>query len=88
MALTWSLCFNTTFIKLIYKNGIHPYMVEPAAIGASREDVPHSDRQEALVHTYYITKSELYARLYTHPRREEIVKRVSASVHEGMGERA
>lgn len=84
MALTWSLCFNTTFIKLIYKNGIHPYMVEPAAIGVLREDVPHSDRQEALVHTYYITKSELYARLYTHPRREEIVKRVSASVHEGM----
>ena len=83
-ALTWALCFNSTFIKLIYKNGIHPYMVEPAAIGVLREDVPHSDRQEALVHTYYITKSELYARLYTHPRREEIVKRVSASVHEGM----
>jgi hypothetical protein len=84
MALTWALCFNTTFIKLIYKNGIHPYMVEAASIGVLREDVPHSDRQEALVHTYYITKSELYARLYTHPRREQIVKRVSTSVHEGM----
>ena len=83
-ALTWALCFNSSFIKLIYKNGIHPYMVEPAAIGVLREDVPHSDRQEALVHTYYITRSELYARLYTHPRREQIVKRVSASVHEGM----
>jgi len=23
MALTWSLCFNSTFIKLIYNNGIH-----------------------------------------------------------------
>lgn len=83
-ALTWALCFNSTFIKLIYKNGIHPYMVEPSSIGVLREDTPHSDRQEALVHSYYITKSELYARLYSHPRREQIVQRVSASVHEGM----
>jgi len=84
MALTWSLCFNSTFIKLIYNNGIHPYMVEPGAIGVLREDVPYSDRQEALVHTYYITKSELYARLYSHPKREEIVKRVGSQVHESM----
>jgi len=64
------------------KNGIHPYMVEPQCIGVLREDSPYTDRQEALVQTYYITKSELYDRLYKHPRREAIIKQLSASQHE------
>jgi len=76
-ALTWSLVYNSTFIKLVYKNGIHPYMIEPSAIGVLREDTPYTDRQEALVQTYYITKSELYARLYSHPKRDSIVSRVT-----------
>ena len=80
-ALTWSLVFNSTFIKLVYNNGIHPYMVEPASIGVLIEDTPYTDRQEALVQTYYITKSELYNRLYSHPKRESIVKRITTSVH-------
>lgn len=80
-ALTWALVFNSTFIKLVYNNGIHPYMVEPASIGVLREDTPYTDRQEALVQTYYITKSELYARLYSHPKRDSIVKRITTSVH-------
>lgn len=80
-ALTWALCFNSTFIKLVYNNGIHPYMVEPASIGVLREDTPHTDRQEAIVQTYYITKSELYNRLYSHPKRESIVKRITTSIH-------
>ena len=65
--------------ELIYNKGIHPYMVEPSSVGVLREDVSYADRQEALVHTYYITKSELYARLYSHPQREKIVDRVNAS---------
>ena len=80
-ALTWALVFNTTFIKLVMNKGIHPYMVEPSSIGVLREDTPHTDRQEAIVQTYYITKSELYNRLYRHPKREEIVKRITTSMH-------
>lgn len=81
-AVTWSLAYNSTFIKLITNNGIHPYMVEPACIGVLREDIPHTDRQEAICQTYYITISELYSRLYSHPKRESIVKRVQASQHD------
>ena len=76
-ALTWALVYNTTFVKLVYNNGIHPYMIEPSAIGVLREDTPYTDRQEAIVQTYYITKSELYSRLYSHPKRESIVSRLS-----------
>ena len=81
-AVTWALDYNTTFVKLVINNGIHPYMVEPGSMGVLREDIPYSDRQEAIVQSYYITKSELYDRLYSHPKREEIVKRVSSTQHE------
>ncbi|UOF82375.1 UNVERIFIED_CONTAM: portal protein [Bacteriophage sp.] len=78
-ALTWALTYCSTFIKLIYNNGIHPYMVEPASIGVLREDTPYLDRQEALTQTYYVTKSELMARLYSHPKRTQILDRITAS---------
>ena len=81
-AVTWSLCYNTTFVKIVMNNGIHPYMVEPGSMGVLREDIPYSDRQEAIVQTYYITKSELFDRLYSHPQREQIVKRVTSTQHE------
>jgi len=77
-ALTWALVYNTTFIKLVYNKGIHPYMIEPSSIGVLREDTPYTDRQEAITQTYYITKSELYARLYSHPKREQIVSRITS----------
>ena len=78
-ALIWALCFNTTFVKLVYQNGIQPYMIEPGTMGVLREDTPYTDRQQAIVQTYYITKTELYNRLYSHPRRDEIVKRVTTA---------
>ena len=81
-ALNWALVYNTTYIKLIFNDGIHPYMIEPSAIGVLREDSPYTGRQEAIVQTYYITKSELYARLYSHPKRAKIVDRVSAGYNE------
>ena len=79
-ALTWSLVYNTTFVKLVYGGGIHPYMIEPGAVGVLREDTPYVDRQEAICQRYYITKSELFARLYSHPKREQIVKRVTTNI--------
>lgn len=78
--LTWSLVYNTAFIKLVYNQGIHPYMIEPGAVGVLREDTPYVDRQEAICQRYYVTKSELYARLYSHPKREQIVKRVTSNI--------
>lgn len=81
-AVTWALAYNTTFIKLTVRNGIHPHMVEPSCIGVLREDIPQTDKQEAICHSYYITKSELYSQLYSHPHRESIVKRIQAQQHD------
>lgn len=78
-ALNWSFCYNTTFVKPVWRNGIHPYMVEPAAMGVLREDTPYTDRQEAMVQTYYMTRSELLSRLWSHPKRDELVARITFS---------
>lgn len=78
-ALNWSFCFNSTFVKPVWRNGIHPYMVEPSAMGVLREDTPYTDRQEAMLQRYYMTKSELFSRLWSHPKRDELVRRISFS---------
>ena len=77
--LNWALCYNSTFLKLVWRNGIHPYMIEPSTFGVLREDTPYTDRQEAMVQVYYMTKSELYSRLYSHPRRDEIIARIATA---------
>jgi len=83
LATTWALCFNSGFIKLVMKGKTpYPHYVEPACIGVLREDIPGLDNQEAFIHTYYVTKSELYSQLFNHPRREEIVSRVASMQHE------
>ena len=81
-ALTWAMVYNSAFIKLVVSNGaIHPYFIDPSSFGVLREDIPYLDRQEAFVQSYYITKSDLFARLYKHPKRESIVERVTTSQH-------
>jgi len=81
-ATTWALVYGTTYVKLIMNNGIHPYMVEPGCVGVLREDITYTDRQEALIQKYYITKSELYTRLYSHPNRDKIIQRMNSMPHE------
>ena len=77
-AINWSLVYNSTFVKVVVgkAGSIHPYVIEPSTIGVLREDRPYTDRQEAIVHKYYMTKSELYTRLYSHPQRDSILRRV------------
>jgi len=81
-ATTWALVYGTTYVKVIMQNGIHPYMVEPGTMGVLREDITYTDRQEAIIQKYYITKSELYARLYKHPNREKILSKLNSMPHE------
>lgn len=81
-ALTWALCYNTTFVKLAWRNSVHPFFVEPNCMGVLREDIPYTDRQEAITQKYYITKSELMNRLYSHPNRDDIVDKINIMRHQ------
>jgi hypothetical protein len=81
MAILWALIYDSTLVKHIRrKNGrIDPFVVDPACFGVYREDVPMLDRQEAFVHTYYMTKTDLAKRISLHPRRDEILKAAGGS---------
>jgi hypothetical protein len=76
MAILWSMVYDTTLVKHIRRrNGrVDPYVIDPACFGVYRDDVPMLDRQEAFVHVYYMTKSDLAKRISLHPKREEILK--------------
>lgn len=75
MGILWALVYDSTLIKHIRRNGqVYPFMVDPACFGVYREDVPMLDRQEAFVHVYYMTKTDLAKRIALHPRKHEILK--------------
>lgn len=80
MGILWALVYDSTFVKHIRRGGqVYPFMVDPGCMGVYREDVPMLDRQEAFVHVYYMTKTDLEKRLVLHPRREEILRNVTSS---------
>ena len=81
--VTWALVYNTMIMKLIPgKDDLDPFLVEPQCFGVLREDIPFIDRQEAVVQTYYITKSELNRKLANHPHRADILAHLSPSKKE------
>jgi hypothetical protein len=79
-AVKWGLVYNTMVVKLVVRApDISPALIAPHNFGVLREDLPTLDRQEACCVRYVITKSELETQLQGHPRRDEIMGRVSAS---------
>lgn len=79
-ATTWSLVYGSMFKKVLWgPTGLGTYPLEPHGFGVYREDVDQSDRQEALVMTFHITKAELKRMLFAHPNREEILQAVSGA---------
>ena len=79
-AVNWSLVYNTMLIKLIQRGReTTPYLVDPSSFGVLREDQCQLDKQEAFVHTYYTTKSQLERDLNGHPNLKDIMNRVSVS---------
>lgn len=80
MALQWAHVYASTFVKLIPDHGtVRPGIVDPHNFGVYREDVPTLDAQEAVSHTYYITRSQLQAQLKDHPRKSDIMATVVAA---------
>lgn len=81
MGVTWSMVFGCVLLKGLWKRGIfRSYLVEPHQFGVLREDVTEISDQEAFVHCYSTTKTNLASDLENHPRRDEIM----ALVHKGM----
>lgn len=56
--------------------GIDPYLINPEAFAVYREDISELDKQEAFVHTTYITPGQVRALLNNHPERDVLYDRI------------
>ena len=78
-AVTWSLVYGCQLKKVIWTNhGLETYPLEPHTFGVLREDTDRIAHQEALVMSFWMTRSELNRQLYNHPSKDKILARVSA----------
>lgn len=81
-ALTWAFVYSSMFVKPIWRrNSIQPFLIDPHNFGVLREDVPQLSRQEAFIHSYMKTQTDLESELVMadHPRKGEILKSVVPS---------
>jgi hypothetical protein len=92
-AITWALVNNSTIVKLIPKVNketklleITPFQVHAASFGVYREDISFTDRQEAMVHTYYTTRSQLEIDIADHPHRVVILNSVETTSSKELDE--
>jgi len=75
--VNWGLVKGCALMKVLWgHDGLEPWLVHPEFFGVLREDVADLDRQEAFVHTTYVTETELRRQLTDHPQLEAIMKEI------------
>lgn len=71
-----SLIKGASLVKHLWgREGLEPWLVEPEFFAVYREDIDSLDRQEAFMHTMFITRGQLSAMLEEHPDRDAILRR-------------
>jgi hypothetical protein len=91
-ALELSMVYASTICKWVVKDShLQPHVIEPHCFGVYREDINGLDRQEALCHVYYITRSQLEQELEAHPSGASILAKIQdkpkQNDNDGMPER-
>lgn len=72
--VVWALVKGATLVKTLWGyDGLEPWLVHPEFFGVLREDIADLDRQEAFVHSTYMTRGALERTLVEHPQRSEIM---------------
>lgn len=83
LAGKWSLVFGSMLLKGLWRRNVfRSYIVEPHNFGVLREDIPDLEDQEAFVHCYTTTRTQLASDLEGNTRKEEIMGRVGKGVGE------
>lgn len=59
--------------------GLEPWVIPQSFFGVLREDIEELDRQEAFVHSYYVTKAVFRRMLHQNPDRDEIMRLAQGS---------
>lgn len=86
LGVKWSLVFGAMLFKEIWDAGhkaSRTYLVEPHQFGVLREDIPNIEDQEAFVHCYTNTKTQLETDLEDNPRKASIMEAVEKGAASG-----
>ena len=79
-----ALIKGSVMLKIIWgHDGLEGWIVHPEMFGVLREDINDLDRQEAFVHTTYLTKSQFRRTIEDHPDRDELLSRVDKEAKPG-----
>ncbi len=77
-AVLWALVKGKTFIKMSWnRDGFEPLLVQPEFMGVLEENVETLDRQEAFVHTTYVTPTRFQDMVEHLPNRSELLRKVA-----------
>lgn len=57
-------------------NGFDPCIIHPESFGVLREDISSLDKQEAFVHSTFLTPGQMYRQLTGNPKQDEIMEKV------------
>lgn len=71
----WGLVKGATILKTVWGfNGLEPWLIQPEFFAVLRDDIADLDRQEAFVHTTYMTPSSFKRTIVEHPERKAILE--------------
>jgi hypothetical protein len=85
-ATIWALNKGKTFIKNGWTSqGFKDMLVQPEMMGVLEENLGSLDDQDAFCHTTYLTPDKLYRMLRTHPEREDLMRKATKYVQQGVG---
>lgn len=74
-----SLVEGTALVKLTWGPGgkLAPWSIRPSFFGVLRPDIQELDRQEAFVHSFYVTPDAFRRMIINHPDRAELLLQVA-----------
>ena len=80
-AVKWSLVKGKTFIQLEWtRRGLQPYMVQPETMGVLRDDLDSLDKQDAFVHSTWLTPARFADRIANHPQRDKLMREIKSFI--------
>lgn len=87
MANMMSLVEGSSFVKMVWgARGLEPWVIPQSFIGVLREDIAELDRQEAFVHSFYVTPWVFKRMIAGHPDRDELAARAHHIGHGATAE--
>jgi len=77
-AVNWGLVEASCFVKLLWdRQGFDPYLVAQTFMGVFNEATTDLDRQDAFVHSSFVTPASFERSIKGHPEEREILRKVA-----------